>query len=75
MAGELPARVGGELSAAAHDAFAHGMEIASFVSIGVLLAMAALVAVLLRRALPAPAQPEPQPVAVAEETVPTGAQN
>ncbi|MFD9462475.1 MFS transporter [Streptomyces sp. NPDC060027] len=76
VAGELPGRVGGELSAAAHDAFAHGTEIASFVSIGVLLAMAALVAVLLRRALPAPsAQPEPQPVGITEEAVPTGAQN
>ncbi|MFE7649410.1 MFS transporter [Streptomyces phaeoluteigriseus] len=76
VAGELPGRVGGELSAAAHDAFAHGMEIASFVSIGVLLAMAALVAVLLRKALPAPAAPpEPQVAGAADESVPTPAQS
>ena len=79
VAGRLPGKLGDQLSAAAHDAFAHGMEVASYVSIGVLLAMAALVAVLLRRALPAPAaQPAPQTAGAAgaaEETLPSGAQS
>ncbi|MEU6601207.1 MFS transporter [Streptomyces flaveolus] len=75
VTGGLPARVGAQLDAVAHDAFAHGMAIASYVSIGVLLTMAALVAVLLRKSLPAPAagQPQPEHAGAADgETVPAG---